>query len=50
MPMGDGLIRDILHQTQADRVIELVHAGGIVGSFAGRAALEDQNRMRSCGR
>ena len=46
VPMRDGLVRDVLHQPHADRVVELVHSGRIVGGFSRRAALQNQNRKR----
>ncbi len=44
--MRDGLVCYVLHQANADRVVELVHSLHVVGNFAWRAALQNQNRER----
>jgi hypothetical protein len=48
--MRDGIVRYVLHQAKTDGVIELVHIGRVVGGFARRAALEDQDGQRRAAR
>ena len=43
--MGQGFIGEILHHAQADGVVELVHAGGVLAVFPAGAAFQDDDRM-----
>ncbi len=46
VPVGQGFIGEILHHAEADGVVELVHAGGVLAVFAAGAAFQDDDRMR----
>ena len=41
MTERDSFLRKVLHHAKANRVIEFIHVGRVIGGFAGRAALED---------
>jgi hypothetical protein len=47
--MRDGLLGDVLHHSEADVVVELVHVHGVTGKVAGCAAFEGQDVERSAG-
>ena len=48
VPMGDGLIGDVLHHAQADGVVEFVHAGGVIGSLCGARRARGPEPKATC--
>lgn len=47
--MRDGLLRHVLHHAEADDVVDLVHAGGVVGKLAGGPSFQHDNGQRAAG-
>jgi alkylated DNA nucleotide flippase Atl1 len=50
MPMSGRLLGGILHHAKAQRVIQFIHAGGVIGGLARLAAFQHDDRERgACG-
>src|SRR5438477_11652748 len=50
VPMGYGVLGGVLHHLEADHVVELVHAGCVIGQPARWSALEDDDGKRAASR
>ena len=47
--MRGRFLGEILHHAITERVVELIHAGGVIGELAGLAALQNHHRERGSG-